>query len=414
MRIKSKFRYAYMNQMRHKIFSLFMVLQLIAGFLCLYYGFNLYMDNKEKENIANNMLSKSIYRIESLYLPERDENNFNKNEDKSLKVMELFEGKNDSFISQAEVGKLFKYFDGADDIARYGRIQSIDGENYYDAGVIIANKFFFHYYGINVNKGRMLTNEELELKFDKPNTIKVLAGYDYEKYFNIGDKISNYDGEIKELEIVGFLPKDSFYNDFEGGKQVSLNKYIIAGYNISKNAEELLNYSILNTSYLLYDNNLNAYKINNINNDIMKDFHYIYGENIGLRNINNLNNYNKGILENRLEFTLKMIIIIMSFIFSTIIISSILLINKRKKEFAIHLISGGSFKDISEILFFEIYGLFILGMCIFSILILFMSQKVIISRLIIINILILIISSIVSLLPILIRKNQINDLLREE
>ena len=68
---------------------------------------------------------------------------------------------------------------------------------------------------------------------------------------------------------------------------------------------------------------------------------------------------------------------------------------------------------ISEILFFEIYGLFFLGMCIFSILILFISQKVIISRLISINILIMIIAIVVSLLPILIRKNQISDLLRE-
>lgn len=413
MKIKSKIRYAYMNQMKHKIFSLFMVLQLIAGFLCLYYGFNIYIDNKEKENIANNILNKSVYRIESLYLPERDENNINKNEDKSFKAMNLFENKKDSFISQAEVGKMFKYFNGADEMARYGRIQSIDGENYYDAGVIIVNKLFFDYYGIDVDKGRMLTNEELELKFNKPNTIKVLAGYDYEKYFNIGDKILNYDDEIKELEIVGFLPKDSFYNDFEGGRQISLNKYIISGYNISKSAEELLNFSILDTSYLLYDNNLNEDTINNINNEIIKDFYSIYGENIGLRNINNLNNYSKGIWKNRLEFTLKMIVIIMIFIFSTIIISSILLINKRKKEFAIHILSGASFKDISEILFFEIYGLFFLGMFIFSMLIIFISQKLIISRLILINILIMIIAIAVSLLPILIRKNQISDLLRE-
>lgn len=414
MRIKSKIRYAYMNQMKHKIFSLFMVLQLTAGFLCLYYGFNIYLDSKEKENIANNMLSKSTYRIESLYTPERDENNLNKYEEESLKAMKLFESKKDSFIFQIEVGKLFKYFNGADDIARYGRIVSFDEENYYDAGVVIANKLFFDYHGINVDKGRMLTNEELELKFNKPNTINVLAGYDYERYFDIGDKIINYDDEIKELEIVGFLPKDSFYNDFEAGRQISLNKCIIAGYNITKNAEELLSCATSNSSYLLYDNTLNEDKIKNINDDIIKEFNSIYGENIGLRNINDLNDYSNNIWKNRLEFTLKMIVIIMSFIFSTIIISSMLLINKRKKEFAIHLLSGASFKDISEILFFEIYGLFIIGMCIFSILILFISEKVIISRLILINILILIISSIVSLLPILIRKNQINDLLREE
>lgn len=414
MRVKSKIRYAYMNQMNHKIFSLLIVFQLIAGFLCLYYGFNLYLDANEKESIASNMLTKNVYRIESLFLQERDENNLNKNEEKSLKVMELFESKKDNFISQAEVGYLFKYFNGADELARNGRIQSIDGENYYDASVVIANKAFFNYYGIKAEKGRGLTDEELELIFDKSDTIKVLAGFNYSKYFDIGDKIINYDKDIKELEIVGFLPRDAFYNDFQGGKKVSLNNSVISGYSIRKNAEELLNYGILDTSYLLYDNNISEDKITSINNKIISDFNYIYGENIGLRNINSLNNYNTSIWKSRLEFTLKMIVIIMSFIFSTIVISSILLINKRKKEFAVHLLSGASFKDILQILFFEIYGLFIIGMIIFTTLVLVISKEVMVSRLIGINIMILIISSIVSLIPILIRKNQINDLLREE
>lgn len=413
MKIKSKFKYACINQRKHIFLNSLLVLQLVSGFLCIYYGFSLYMDNKENQAIANKMLTKNIYRIESLYNKEHNENN-NTFEKQSLAAMEILVDREKNFLCQNEVGVLAKYFNGASDIARYGRIESVNGENYYDAGIITINKLFIDFYNIKVDKGRLLTDEELKLKFDNPSTLKVLVGYDYGKYFNVGDKISNLNDTIKEFEIVGILPKDSYINNFENGEKISLNKYMLTGYNLNKNAELLLNYSVMNSAYLLYDEDLSDDKIKELNDTLIQDFYSIYGDNIGLRNINDLNKYSNSIWESRLTFIMKMISIIMVFIFSTIIISTILRINKRKKEFAVHILSGGTLNDICEIIFVETYGLFIFSMILSSAIISFINIKLNIQRMLLVNFIILLIGVVISILPIIIKSQQVHEILKGE
>lgn len=414
MKVRAKIRYAYINQSKHIIVNLLLLIQLVVGFLGIHYGFNLFMDNKEKKDMANKILTQDTYRIEGLYSPVRDENNLNKFEERSLATIKLFQSREENFLCQNEYGILAEYFNGAMNIGRYGRIESIKGKTYYDAPVLIVNKLFMEYYDVKVDKGRMLTDEELELKFDKPSNVKVLAGYEYSKFFDIGDKIINFDDTLKELEIVGFLPKDMTISNFSVGNEISLNNYIIAGYNFHKNAEILLERSIINASYLIYDKEMDKNEIKGINDDLIQSFNSIHGGNIGLRNINHLLEYDNSIREPRVIFTMKMIGIILVFIFSAIIISSILLIDKRKKEFAVHILSGATLRDLCEIVFIEIYSLFILSMVISSTIISIVTKNMKIERLVIINIIFMILAIIISIIPIIIKKPQVNNVLKGE
>jgi hypothetical protein len=65
---------------------------------------------------------------------------------------------------------------------------------------------FQNVFKLNVAKGRIFSDEDFR---DTGDEIPLILGYDFQKYYNVGDVITDDDGQ--RYRVVGFLEKLSFY-----------------------------------------------------------------------------------------------------------------------------------------------------------------------------------------------------------
>lgn len=216
------------------------------------------------------------------------------------------------------------------------------GENVGESTMIPAVRVtpnFFQIFGVRGT----FKQEIAEYKFSKANSkqpVPVILGYDYTKYFNVGDKFSN---ENKQYEVIGILDKEEFVVvPYESDKAVYLNNSIILPDSVDNDAFS----SLVSTCFRTDDTEFLKKVLSKSNHLNLWPLGYESFE----------DQINEGRTDMLNEIMTMSTIMVILFIFASIgIVSYIVrLITNRFVEFSIHMIYGANKNDVILRIFIQV------------------------------------------------------------
>jgi|GEM_PF-1648558 len=247
------------------------------------------------------------------------------------------------------------------------------------------DKAFFELFPVRLDSGRFFTDEEFELENEPGSTVPVLLGYEFKKYYEIGDvletelnwnivwsDISPKEDYVVNVEVIGFIAKDEVFPDDVGSTLISYNKRIVSPYNNRRYSEytdltlkEDGTYSSNNTfaqgvngTYILVDKDRETEIVNEMK-ELLKKYdldgtlkfrRYLYTT----ASIENNYMENMGI---RIALTILTVV----FAFVSVILLTVNRITANIRNYAIHLISGGTYNNIylyvvGEVIVYSLFG----------------------------------------------------------
>lgn len=189
-------------------------------------------------------------------------------------------------------------------------------------------------YKLKCAKGRLFSANDFK---DTGNEIPLLLGYDFQKYYNLDDKI--YDDGGQCYRVVGFLEKSSFYINPLRGEEISwLNRAFIIPLQPDKFEEWDYNSAIYST-FIITDDPENLRAIQEKSNELnLYTFEFrSFTEQLQMR----LEGYHYSILI--IGFITAAILF---FAVTGFILNLIQFIKTHTKEFENHLLSGGRIMPI--------------------------------------------------------------------
>lgn len=342
-----KFKHIYNNMSKNIIITItFLIVVIVMSISTLSSITSIKYSYTEIKNIEKK-LSRKIYKFTSIN--GIDVINLNSNDEFSNKILKKI---NDEFyfyiFSKQPI--YLKAFNGSEKIIN--KINTFDDGNYLRDSVYLINDKFFEVNDIKLKEGRKFTKEDLMIDnlSKNKNLVPVILGSNYSKYLNLGDKIIIGNPEEKvEAEIIGFIEENTNINqlnDILSPNYINIDNYVLAPYNIRSSQTEVLKELLFGNGVLIFNEDysmrdINS-KLNSISNEVLKslDIKVGFEELTELAKQENTYRFNLIILKivsNVLICTLSLIILI---------ILDILLIEKRKKEYGIHILCGGTKKDL--------------------------------------------------------------------
>lgn len=231
------------------------------------------------------------------------------------------------------------------------------------------DKAFFDLFPVRLDSGRFFTDEEFELTYEAGSTVPVLLGYEFKKYYKIGDvletylnsNITTYRDSSKEdyvvyAEVIGFIAEDETWVSEVGSSLATYNDRIVSPYNYRR----LYDYtetlkpdgtfrsnsmfaSGVRGMYFLVDSDNEAEIRNKMNQVLEKydlDGKFYFGKYLG-STATVVNNYK----ENS-NIRLALTYITVAFAFVSIVLLTVNRITANIRNYAIHLISGGTYGNI--------------------------------------------------------------------
>ena len=243
----------------------------------------------------------------------------------------------------------------------------------------MMDKSFFDMFPIRMDSGRFFTDEEFELTYESGSTIPVLLGYDFKKYYNVGDileaEVNHNLNEYLKVQIIGFIEENQTFLSNTGDTLLSFNDRIVTPYNTLR-YEEYVNPPV--TSYGVTYNCMFSYgyigmyilvekenetaimeQLNQIliDNDIADKV--VFGKFLG-STVTVANNYKDNM---NIRMALTYITVLFSFV--SIVLITVNRISSNIRNYAIHLISGATYGNIhfyiiGEIALYSLIG-FIIG-----------------------------------------------------
>lgn len=260
---------------------------------------------------------------------------------------------------------------------------------------LICNEDFINFFDFRLSKGRLFNTGDYS---DTSNIIPVIAGYDYSKYFNLGDVIDS------EYRIIGFFEKDSRYYDIKAcGDLLSLDKSIVMPFQREK--------ALQHDNLGLYDSIINKTVIITEDERVLDDIQKKSSE-LGLytysfRSVEEQLGYIK---ESSGEWVLSLFtfcMIILFFCIIGMICNMLQMLNNYIRELGIHILCGASKFSIVIRLFYQVFFLTLLP----NIIILFIHGFS--SNLLISVLLSVLLSTLVILVPFIrLMKTDMNTILR--
>ncbi|RXI48503.1 hypothetical protein DP130_07160 [Clostridium tetani] len=415
-----KIKYAFKGISRNIILTFLIIVQLVLVFNLIYINLDL------EEKVSNESLLNEVFFSNKhvYYLMFGDDiGNFltnpqitEKDLKKSFNYIESLSGC--KFIQIAGTGLPIEKFEGYEEFKLNPAEHIKDGVEIFNARNYIINENFLKEYNINLESGRIFKKEEFIRGFAKENVLPIIVGSNYKRYFNLGDEIlyRMTNDEIRRAQIIGIIKKDQFIPgnlNSENDRYIHLDNCILTTDGFIDDDKYAFLHKFIN-NYIFFDNNIS-------NSDMevhLYNIEDIFYNNSNLKvktwNLNNKKLQEINIFKDQRKIVLVTCITIIIFISITLFISALNSINKRKKEFYIHIFNGGSLKDIAEIMYLQILLVLFISYLI-SIPIIYTIQRNLNFKILFISFLVLFIISIcIAIIPVsMILKFSIIELMKE-
>ncbi|MBO4734193.1 MAG: ABC transporter permease, partial [Clostridia bacterium] len=244
---------------------------------------------------------------------------------------------------------------------------------------VFADKAYFEVFGVpRLDSGRFFSDEEFKLTYEEGTVVPVVLGYDFKKYCKIGDTFEANvligTEELVTIEVVGFAADGNVYLDINGNKLNNMNRVAVLPMNymrleqcpkqVFENWGECSEMFGNTCRYLmlLVEKERKDEVIDQMNEVLRK---YDLDEKLYFKKPNTdtvtiANNYKEN-----MDIRLALTYITVFFSFVSVILITVNRISSNIRNYAIHLISGGTFGNIysyvvGEICIFTLLG-FILG-----------------------------------------------------
>ncbi|WP_027624346.1 ABC transporter permease [Clostridium lundense] len=355
-----KIKYAIKGLSRRFFYSFLIILQLTFGFYSIYENINLNKSiNAETSKVERFFKDKLAYSLEVDHVSKNI--NFSSME----KAFNKLENSPDyTFLKNVLVTLYVKVFDNYNEFERVRQKWTIDNETYFIANNMTINKEYLNTYPLEVKEGRLFNDNEFKFVGKENYKIPIVVGANYGKYFKVGDELDIRWLKSKfKCKIIGILEKDQLSpGDIRepDKRYINLNNYIISTDSIYDDRFSLYLYSLFNGNYILFDKGTSQVEIDKNLKNIEEMFNNIKGVSYpGIRDLSSYMKQDTEVLEEQRRIVSVTSITIIIFVCATFIISLLEAINKRKFEYGIHIMSGGTLCDIAIISYLEIFILFL-------------------------------------------------------
>ncbi|MBP2032888.1 putative ABC transport system permease protein [Clostridium algifaecis] len=398
-----KFKYAIRGLSRRFFYSFLIIAQLIFGFYSMYETINLYKRMNLETNKAENFFKdKKVYALEVGSIL-----NSSNNMDKIMAALKKIEGNSKyTFVKTSMTGEMIPAFNNYYQFAASDFKSNINGKTYFQIKNIVINKSYLKTYPLRVEKGRLFTSNDFNFIGKDNFVFPIVVGSNYGKYFKVGDEIPIDSRKSKRMgKIIGILKENEYgIGDISqiGNRYVNLNNYIISTDAIYEDKFELCDLTLYNANYILFDSSEDQSEIYKELTKIKKMFNDIPAiKDAGVRDLTKYITQDSDMLKEQYEIIFITSISVIIFVCITVIISILDSINKRKKEYGIHIMSGGKLFDIAGIMYLEIFSTFFIAYMITVSVIYYIDGKLInINSLLILLIAMLVISIISAIIPV--------------
>ena len=245
---------------------------------------------------------------------------------------------------------------------------------------VFADKAYFDVFGVpRLDSGRFFTDDEFKLTYKEGTVVPVVLGYDFKKYCKIGD---TFDAVILlereehvTIEIIGFTAEGETYLDINGAYLYDMNKVAVIPLNPMRYYEytpvkELSTGEDMYWSFaqnyictmFLVEKDRNAEVLEQMNEVLKKHGleEKVYFMKPKTDTVSIANNYKEN-----MDIRLWLTYITVLFAFVSVVLMTVNRISSNIRNYAVHLISGGTFGNIysyvvGEICIYTLLG-FILG-----------------------------------------------------
>ncbi|MBV4431468.1 ABC transporter permease [Clostridium tyrobutyricum] len=399
-----KFKYAFRGISSKFIYSFLIIAQLVFGFYAVYENINLYKTmHLESNKVEKFFKGKKVYSLEA-----QDVVNNSKYFADIINALDKIENTHKyTFMRNINVAVYNPIFNNYKQFEQYDYKWSVNGKIYFLAKNITIDRTYLKTYPLKIDKGRIFNNNEFKFIGKNNAIVPVVVGSNYGKYYKVGDEILIQWRKIHYRgKIIGIL-KNNEYNPGDvrdqDNKYINLNDYIISTDSIFESKYDLCTFSLLNGSYILFDDSENTSAINKKLKNITKTFNYIPGvKDVGIRDLSSYISQNTDLIKEQLQIVSLTAISIIIFVCITYAISLLDSIERRKKEYAIHIMSGGRLCDIAGIVYTQIFIIFSISYIITASILYYKYGKLInINNLLILLLVMIIVSGISALIPVI-------------
>ncbi|NRT71380.1 ABC transporter permease [Clostridium beijerinckii] len=363
-----KFKYIIKELKKNIIFTLILVIQLTVMFSILYSLFQVQSVTKaEVQKVNNYFKDKQVFTIRRVSSEDRMVSKTKASENELESIAEnLIDSKDFIYTSQASYIIMMPVISEWNKFARWSELSESDENTYYAANHLVINKNNLKQFNIKIASGRGFNDEEYSLKYDQ-KIIPVILGYDYSEFYKVGDIIKSFpDG--KSLEVIGILEKNQYMpcDMMEIERYANLDDYVLTNTYCYDDYSTMYN-GLIQPNFIFYDNNKSDSEIAESNNNIKKLFKDKIRINVIIEPQEKIINQELNASEDQLKVLNAASIILIIFLSITSIITKLSFIDKRKKEFGVHILSGGTLKDIASMIYLETFVSIIVALYIFNI-----------------------------------------------
>lgn len=361
-----KFKYIIKELKKNIIFTLILIIQLIIMFFILYNLFQVQAIAKtEVQKVNNYFKDKQVFTIKSLDVEDEISSETKINENELEKIAEnLINSRKYIYTSQAGYIVMMPVISDWNRFSKWSKLSEKNGDAYYAAKHLIINKNNVKQFNIKISSGRDFNNEEYSLKYNQ-KIIPIILGYNYSEFYKVGDIIKSFpDG--RSLEVIGILEKNQYmpYNMMVTDRYANLDDYILTTTYCYDDYIQMYD-GLIQSNFILYSkSDLEIYESNN---NIKKLFKDKVGINVRIEPQEKYINQELNAAENQLKVLNAASIILIIFLSMTSIITKLSFIDKRKKEFGVHILSGGTLKDIASMIYLETFISVMFALYIFNI-----------------------------------------------
>lgn len=416
------------NLSQKLFFTISTIIQFAFAFALIYISLQLfinYIDANKK--ITNSFGENQLFSIQNnedyakkLYKKNNidDYNNFYNYINKNYKIINMLE--DNFFVTD---------FDNIENfVVPNTPVTNVGEDNYYILNSLTVNNNYFENFNIKLSNGRKFNYDDYNPK-DNDSEIPIILGSDYSEIFKINDKIHFYDSysnSKKTGTIIGFLEKGQFYIKKPVAIEniVSLDKTVlIPSQPIKENNQDILNNKSTNLNNLkLYLQITNSYFVDLNDSDIsnLKEqsnkFNFF---DISIVSMDDSISIFKEIFKQQQIIYISILILILLISSISMITNIINSINDRKREFGIYFAMGATKKYIIDLVVYEIFILIFSAALLSTLIIKYFNPSDInifdINTYGLMCLIVLIISMLISLIPLLkIKNTPMSSLLREE
>lgn len=416
------------NLSKKLFFTISTIIQFAFAFALIYISLQLFINyNDANKKITNSFGENQLFSIQNnedyakkLYKKNNidDYNNFYNYINKNYKIINMLE--DNFFVTD---------FDNIENfVIPNTPVTNVGEDNYYILNSLTVNNNYFENFNIKLSNGRNFNYDDYNPK-DNASEVPIILGNDYSEIFKINDKIHFYDSysnSKKTGTIIGFLEKGQFYIKKPVAIEniVSLDKTVlIPSQPIKENNQDIINNKATNLNNLkLYLQITNSYFVDLNDSDIsnLKEqsnkFNFF---DISIVSMDDSISIFKEIFKQQQIIYISILILILLISSISMITNIINSINDRKREFGIYFAMGATKKYIIDLVVYEIFILIFSAALLSTLIIKYFNPSDInifdINTYGLMCVIVLIISMLISLIPLLkIKNTPMSSLLREE